>query len=291
MEIRKNHISVFLVLLAAPALLNGCILGKREIYNRDNTAEICGQMLKNCFGEEYTLSVDPEKEETFYNEYENRNIVTHYTEWTLTYTCADGQERNFVFNNRCGQGSHTEHLEKAIGDYFSDLAEQYYKEHFWDKASTGIPGLRKEDCVLYIRPYRLFSMADVPETSVMFDERLHYALTEHIYFPELAYDRIFHDFPYIMHLYIYAAYETETEKMRNSQRQEIKDILLEMISEMILYTDHSLNAEVHITMMDENRFADSFSFAVLKGEYFAHGPGTEFEIDLHENFFGPIKKE
>ncbi len=60
---------------------------------------------------------------------------------------------------------------------------------------------------------------------------------------------------------------------------------------MIHYTNGSLNATVHITMMDENGYADGFSLAILDGEYFADGPGTKYEIALHENFFGAIQKE
>jgi hypothetical protein len=65
--------------------------------------------------------------------------------------------------------------------------------------------------------------------------------------------------------------------------------LREMTDKMILYTDTSLNAKIHVTMMDENGYADGFSFAVLNGEYFEQGLGIEYEIALHENFFGAIE--
>ena len=65
----------------------------------------------------------------------------------------------------------------------------------------------------------------------------------------------------------------------------------EMINEMIHYTNGSLNATVHVTMMDENGYADGFNLAILDGEYFADGSGTKYEIALHENFFGAIQKE
>ncbi|NBK90989.1 hypothetical protein D5278_03140 [bacterium 1XD21-13] len=288
MKRTKKFRTALLILLASSVLLTGCAYGNRELSYHDNTPKICGQMLKNCFGEDYTLSEGVEKEETFFNEYENTDIVTHYTEWTLSYPSANGQECAFVFNNRNGKSPDKEHLEKAIDNYFSDLTEQFYKENFRDKTSAQITGLRAEDCALYIKPYRLFSVPDMPETSAMFDERLHYSLAEHIYFPELSYERIFSDFPYILNMYYYVTYENDEEQARSTQRQETENILREMTDEIIQYTDHSLNAAIYVTMMDENGFADNFSFSVLNGEYFAPGPGTEYEIALHENFFGPI---
>lgn len=282
--------TALLIPFALSALLTGCIFGKRELFYHDDIQKTCESMLKNCFGEEYALSDGVEKEESFWDEYENTNIVTHYTEWTLTYSAADGQEHTFTFNNRNGRGSDREHLAKTIEAYFSDLVEQYYKENFRDKAAERIPWLKEEDCALYVKSYRLFSMPDVPETSIMFDQRLHYSLTEHICFPTLQYDSIFREFPYILNMYFYAAYENDEENLRSAQRRETESILREMTDEIILYTAHSLNATIHVTMMDENGFADDFSFAVLNGAYFADGPGLEYEIALHENFFGPLER-
>ena len=66
-----------------------------------------------------------------------------------------------------------------------------------------------------------------------------------------------------------------------------------MLAGMIADTGGPWNAAVSVTMMDEDGFADGFGFSVLKGEYFENeGDGEyEYEIRLHENFFGPIELE
>ena len=102
--------TALLIPFALSVLLTGCVFGKRELFCHDDIQETCESMLKNCFGEEYVLSDGVEKEESFWDEYENTSIVTHYTEWTLTYSAADGQDHTFIFNNRNGRGSDREHL-------------------------------------------------------------------------------------------------------------------------------------------------------------------------------------
>ncbi len=286
---KTGRIKTSLFLLAVIAgLLSGCAFGKKEVHYSGKMPEVCRQELENCFGEEYVLSEGEEKEERFFEEHERIDVITHYTEWNLTYRDADGQECRFVFNNRLGRSDEKEHLEKTMENYFSDLVQQHNKENFWDKTAARIHGYREEDSELYFQRYKLFSKRDVPETSVVFDERLHYSLAEHIVFPKLDYHKVFAEFPFILNIYLYVTYEADEEAERAVQRQETEAALREMIDEIIRYTDGSLNAAVHVTMMDEGGYADGFSFAVLAGEYFSDGLGTQYEIALHENFFGPV---
>lgn len=202
------------------------------------------------------------------------------------YRDADGQERRFIFNNRIGRKEKKEHIEETIESYFSDLVQQHYKQNFWDKTAARIPGYREEDSKLYFQRYRLFSTPSVPETSVMFEERLKYSLAEHIVFPQLQYHEVFRNFPYILNIYLYVTYAAKEEQERMGQRQETEAALREMLDEVSRYTKGTLNAAVHVTMMDEGGYADGFSLAVLDGEYFADGLGLQYEIALHENFFG-----
>jgi hypothetical protein len=76
--------------LILAVLLQGCALGETPLgeIQVDNDADIpglCKKELKDCFGEEYTLSEGEEKEEEYYNEFKNRNMITRYTEWDLSY--------------------------------------------------------------------------------------------------------------------------------------------------------------------------------------------------------------
>lgn len=283
--------TVFGVFAIVVCLLTGCAFGKREVSYRDNVPKMCEQDLKNCFGEEYALSEGVEKEEDFFNEFENISVITYYTEWELAYKDADGEKRKFVFDNRTAGLPVQEHMEKCVENYFCDLVQNYYKRSFWNETVARISGCREDESVLYFQPYQLFSMPEIPETSEMFDERLQYCLTEHIYFPSLRYHKVFSEFPYILDMYLDVAYESEDEKKRMGQCQETERKLREMLDEMIQYTDGSLNAKVHVIMLDENGYADGFSIAVLNGEYFtggADGLSMEYEKALHENFFGPI---
>lgn len=289
-KFQKITAILFICMITAISL-TGCTPGEKEInYNEINSdgqiPETCFQQLQNCFGEEYILSEGTEKEDHFFDEFESTNIITHYMEWELSYENAAGQNCRFVFNNRNGRKSAQEHMEDSMENYFCDLVGQSYRQQFWDKAVARIPGCRTDDSVLYFQRYRLFSMPDVPVTSVMFDERLHYSLSENIYFPQLQYDTVFYDFPYILNMYLYVTYQSDDESMREKQCRELDTLLQEMIEEMAEYTNHTLNATVSVTMMDEKGAVDSFSHAILNGAYFEQGRGLEYEIALHENFFG-----
>lgn len=287
-----RSIKAFFPFLMAAIFFAGCSLGRDDIcydeniYYNDNISETCRQQLKNCFGDAYALSDGIEKEEQFFNEFENVNVITRYTEWELTYEDAAGQECRFIFNNRIGRKPAKEHMEDSMESYFCNLVRQYYKQQFWDKAIMRIPGCRENDSTLYFQLYRLFSMPDVPETSTMFDERLNYSLSENICFPQLQYDAVFHDFPYILNMYLYVSYKSDDKAERSKQCRETEACLREMIDEMVKYTNHTLNATVSVTMMDEKGAAGGFSLFVLNGAYFESGRGIEYEIALHENFFG-----
>lgn len=288
--------AVFLFFFLISVLLQGCTQGhvfghalreKERSYGAD-MPELCRRELKDCFGVEYVLSEGEEKESRFWDEKNNEELVTHYTEWVLAYKDAEGRERLFVFDNRCGEGQEEEYIEKTVEQYFSRLAEDYYMQNFWNEATAHMTGL-EEDSIMYIKEYGLFSYPDVPETAVMFQERLNYSLTGNIYFPQLRYDGIFRDFPYIMDMYLYIMYEGEDDAGKTVQRQDTERKVRELIDEMARYTGGTLNARAHVIMKDGDGYADGFSLAVLNGEYYPGGPGTEYEIALHENYFGSLE--
>ncbi|MCI8662484.1 MAG: hypothetical protein HFG69_04375 [Hungatella sp.] len=265
--------------------------GREEICYEGDLPAAGEGMLRRCFGDDYELGEGEEKEYEYYDYHDQVYVRVRYREWTLSYRDIWGEERVFVFDNR-GAGSDEGKMESSIKEYFRDLTEEFYRGRFWDEAAAGIGGLR-EDSVMYVQAYHLFSSPRVPETSVMFDERVQYCLAEHIYFPELRFQEVFEKFPYIMDLYLYVTYESGDEGERERQRKETEERLRQMVDGMIAYTGGTLNAAVSVTMMDEDGFADGFGFSVLKGEYFENeGDGEyEYEIRLHENFFGPIELE
>ncbi len=267
------------------AFYAGCAFCKEEVSCENNISETCQQQLTDCFGDAFSLSQGVEKEDRFFDEHENKDIITHYMEWELTYENAAGQECRFVFNNRNGRKPAEEYMEDSMESYFCSLVRQHYQQHFWDETIARIPGCRETDSTLYFQRYRLFSMPDVPETAIMFDERLHYSLWENISFLDLQYDAVFHDFPYILNMYLFITYQSSDETEQAEQCREAENLLWEMIDEMAQYTSQTLNAAVSVTMMDENGAAGGFSLAVLNGAYFERGNGIELEIALHENFF------
>ena len=273
--------------LSLIGILSGCATTK-EVYKDDPMPEICEQELSNCFGEDYLLSEGVDKEDHFFEEHKQTEIITYYTEWELTYQDAYGQDRIFAFNNfYYGNWQPSERIDGFIKSYFSDLVEEHYEQKFWNKMIAEMPGCR-EDSVLYFNEYRLFSNPDVPQTSAMFDERVSYSLTDNVYFPQLKYTDVCIDFPYIFNLYLYVDYVSDDKAKRLAQRQYTEKRLRETMDAMIQYSGESLNAKAYVIMMDENGFADDFTIAVLKGDYFESGYGIEYEKNLHENFFGPI---
>lgn len=277
-----------LYLLFLPLCLLGGCAHVREERCIEPVQELCRQDLIRCFGEEYKLSSGVEKERRFFEEHEQVEIITHYTQWELTWEDTDGEAHIFTFTNRSG-GEPKEQMGKAIDSYFSELIEEHYGKKFWNQTMEKIPGVRMEDSAFRFRRYRQFSTPKEPKTQVMIKERLHYHLQDHIYFPQLRPEKVCEEFPYLFQVYVYAYYQSEDEGERETQRQRTEEALREMADEMIDYTDGTLNGTVRITMIDREKGAtDSFGFAVLKGAYFPDGIGLSYEIALHENFFGPI---
>lgn len=245
------------------------------------------ELLKDCFGENMTLSEGVEKEYGYFDEHDQVNVTIHYTEWTLSYTDVQGQSQSFVFDNRWqefGRGS----MESAVEMYFSHQAEDFYRKNFWDKTLAAISGIQEDDSMIYLDEYSDSDLRRIPEASAIVEKMECYSLTENLYFPELQYQEVFGRFPYVLRMYLYADYEGDGEKERSRQRQETEEILRQMTEEMISCTNHSLNAMVGVTMMDENGCADRFHLAVLGGEYFTGG-GEDYEIALCERFFGKPK--
>lgn len=269
-------------------LLDEAFSKTQEVRKDEPLPELCEQELRNCFGEDYLISDGVDKEGQFVDK-DGQVQTFNYTEWELTYQDADEQERVFAINTKVG-GQPSEKIEKLIESYFSDLVEEHYEQKFWNKMIEEMPGCR-EDSVLYFKEYRLFSNRDVPETSVMFHERNYYSLTDNVFFPQLKYTDVCIDFPYIFNLYLYVDYVSDDKAERLAQRQYTEKRLRETIDAIIQYTGESLNAKAYVIMMDENGFADDFTIAVLKGDYFESGYGIEYEKALHENFFGPIEIE
>lgn len=281
---------LYILCLSLIGVLSGCAATK-EVHKDDPMPEICEQELRNCFGEDYLLSEGVDKEDHFFEEHKQTEIITYYTEWELTYQDAYGQDRVFTLNNYYyGNWQPSERIDGFIKNYFSDLVEEHYKQRFWNKMIAEMPGCR-EDSVLYFEKYRIFSNPNVPETSVMHDERVNYSLTENVYFPRLKYTDVCINFPYIFNLYLNVDYVSNDETKRKEQRRDTEKRLRETMDAMIQYTGESLNAKAYVIMMDENGFADDFTIAVLKGDYFESGYGIEYEKALHENFFGPIEIE
>lgn len=260
--------------------------GKRTICYEEDLAAAGEEVLRNCFGDDYKLSEGVEKEYEYFEYHDQVNVTVHYREWTLSYRNAGGEEQDFVFHNQVNS------IESFTGTYFCELTEDFYKRNFWDEAVAGIPGVR-EDSVLYFQEYSQFSSPSIPKSSVMLDRQLHYSLAEHICFPRLEFDRVFEEFPYLLRFYVYATYESPEEGERQRQRQETEERLRHMVDEIIAYTGGTLNATVGVTMMDQDGYVDGFGFRVLNGEYFQPKDGLEHEYDiaLHEHFFGPIVLE
>jgi hypothetical protein len=260
--------------------------GSETICYDQDLPEEGKQMLKGCFGEDSVISEGVEKEYSYFNEHDQINVTIHYTEWTLSYQDARGQRSLFVFDNRWPEFDNSS-IEKDVERYFSRQTEEFYQKNFWDKTLAGISGIREDDSMLYLQEYSDSDLRNMPEASDMVERMQRYSLAENIYFPELQYEEVFKSFPYILEMYLYVDYESDGEEERSRQRQETERKLRQMIGEMISCTDHSLNATVGVTMMDENGYADSFRLAVLEGEYFT-GRGRDFDIALFEGFFGDM---
>lgn len=260
--------------------------GSETILYDQDLREEGKQMLKSCFGEDSMLSDGVEKEYSYFNDHDRINVTIHYTEWTLSYQDDRGQKGVFVFDN-CWQEFDKSSIENDVERYFCRQTEKFYKKNFWDKTLADISGIREDDNGLDLKEYSDSDLRKIPEASDIIERMRSYSLAENIYFPQLQYEEVFERFPYILRMYLYVDYESEREEERSRQRQETEQKMRQMIEEMASFTNHTLNATVGATMMDEDGYVDSFHLAVLEGEYFTDEE-RDFDIVLCEGFFGDM---
>lgn len=285
MEKRNFVVWIFFALFFC--LLLGCTFREKQKNYTEDMPNLCSREIEQCFGTEYEISEGMEREDRYYDEKRHTNVIVRYTEWNITYRDAQGEEQTFVFNNRCEHPK--SHWNHTVESYIAKRVSDFYQQKFIDCKLKGISGYREKDSPLFFQKYSRFSISDMPETSVMFRERNSYNLAEHVFFPELEYQDVFLDFPYLLKWYPKFDYKDSGEEERCIMREETKEGLRDILGEMADYTDGSLNATVYVIMMDENGFADDFFLTVLKGEEF-DGESLVFEKILHENFFGKIEE-
>ncbi len=271
------------------ALLLALPRGSETIRYEEDMPEAGREMLRDCFGADSVLSEGVKKELQYFDECDQVNVTVHYREWTLSYKNAEGRDCTFVFDNRRWEFSEGS-IESDMKQYLSVLTEEFYRKNFWDKGVAGISGIRENDSTLYFQEYPSYVSPDMPKSRAMFDQMQQYSLAESIDFTRLQYQEVFEKFPYMLHMVLYVDYESGKEPEREKQRQETERKVRQMTEELISYTGHTLNGVVNVTMMDENGYADAFTIAVVKGEYFGDTEdGREYDIALYENFFGSLE--
>lgn len=267
------------------ALLLALPPGSETICYEEDVTEAGRQMLWDCFGKDAVLSEGVKKERRYFDECDGVNIIQQYKEWTLSYRNVEGKSSTFVFDN-CRWEFNEKSIENAMEEYFSELTEEFYKEKFWNETVAGISGFREADSTLDLREYSISASRDVPESSVMYDNIQQYSLADNIDFTQIQYQDVFKKFPYRLNLYLYVDYESSEKQKRERQCEDTERKLRQMTEKMISYTDHSLNAVINVTMMDEDGYADAFRIAIVGGEYFINDEEDGYEIALYENFFG-----
>ena len=250
------------------------------VYDEDR-ARLYGPQLTAVFGEDSRISMG----ETITGYYLDKNTGRpdpdspyRYTQWNLEYTDAYGCPAVFTFNNFGAE------MTGAVRGYLTGIVEEYYNENFFQPYIK--PYLDK-DSVMYCKFYSLFFDPKRPETGIMFDERIRYEkdILERARLNELRYDTVFAEYPVLISMYGYVRYKDLSEPERSRKVDTLERQLQGMTDAMILFTGGCLNGSFGLTFLGEDGPENEIFFQILNGEYYT---GNDFELDLHENFFGPV---
>lgn len=253
---------------------------KTAIYEEDR-ARLYGPQLTAVFGEDSHISQGETVTGYFTDKDTDRSDPDkpyRYTRWNLEYTDAYGSPAVFTFDNFGGE------MTGAVRGYLTDRVEAYYNENFFQPYLE--PYVDK-DSVMYCGFYSLFFDPKRPETGIMFDERIQYEkdTLKHVRLNEMRYDTVFAEYPVLISMYGCVRYKDLPEPERDDKVKFLEQKLREMTDAMIVFSGGCLNGSFGITFLGEDGPAEDIFFQVLNGENYT---GNDFELDLHEHFFGPV---
>ncbi len=252
-----------------------------KIYEEDLALRY-GRQLTAVFGEDSRISPGETITGYFWNKDTDKpdwNKPYRYTRWELDYTDAYGCPAAFVFSN------YAENITGAVRSHLKARVEAYYDENFLQPYI--VPYVDEDSVSMYCSFYSLFSDRKRPETSIMFEERLQYEtdILEHARLDEMRYETVFDEYPVTLSMYGYVRYGDLSAAERQEKVDFLEAQLNKMTDAMVRYTGGCLNGSVGITFLDGDGPDAVIGYQILKGEIYT---GEDFEVDLHQAFFGPI---
>ncbi|MDE6905323.1 MAG: hypothetical protein K2P76_10375 [Lachnospiraceae bacterium] len=141
MEKRNFVVWIFFALFFC--LLLGCTFREKRKNYTEDMQNLCSREIKQCFGTEYEISEGMEREDHYYDEKRNTNVIVRDTEWNITYRDVQGEEQTFVFNNRCEHPK--SHWNHTVESYIAKRVSDFYQQKFIDCKLKGISGYREKD--------------------------------------------------------------------------------------------------------------------------------------------------
>ena len=102
---------------------------------------------------------------------------------------------------------------------------------------------------------------------------------------EMRYETVFDEYPVTLSMYGYVRYGDLSAAERQEKVDFLEAQLNKMTAAMVRYTGGCLNGSVGITFLDGDGPDTVIGYQILKGEIYT---GEDFEVDLHQAFFGPI---
>lgn len=275
-RIKKAAAAVFIVLLCMLLLQT-----PETKIEEDNLALRYERQLAAVFGEDSRIS--PGKVMTGYyldkdTGQPDVNKPYRYIQWELYYTDAYGCPAAFTFNN---SGSE---MTRAVRSHLTGRVESYYNENFFQQY---IRPYVDEDSVMYCKFYPLFSDPKRPETGIMFDERIQYEMDilKHARLKEMRYETVFDEYPVILSMHARVRWKEMSQEERESKMEFLETQLDCMTEAMIQYSGACLNGSFDITFLGDDGPEASIGYQILNGERYT---GEEYQVDLHEAYFGPV---
>lgn len=256
-----------------------------NIYEED-LALRNGSQLTAVFGEDSRISPG----ETITGYYMDKdtdrpdvNKPYRYIQWELDNTDAYGCPAAFTFSNNAGNltGAVRSHIRERVGTYYNENFFRPYLEPYVDEDSGD--SYDEIDCGFY----SLFYDSQRPETGMMFNERIQYEkdILKHAMLNEMKYETVFEEYPVMLSMHSYVRYGNLSGTDRQKKVDILESQLNKMIDAMIQYSGGCLNGSFGITFLAGDGSDATIGYRILKGNVYK---GEDYEVDLHQAFFGPI---
>lgn len=210
--------------------------------------------------------------------------LNYYTEWTLQYHDADGEEKLFILNNYLSFSEQLQdHIEKLVASFYSehffqsylgepDLARIVYVNAFFENISFEPQSSENKPKVKAIEKYQ--KSLEKPDTTICLSE--------------LTPEQLFRMCPIYLSGLISLDSEEKNEEEKRKSKEYAKDKVGAMITAMCEYTNQTVNAEICIVKSMKNSAEydekNSWNWYYAGGNALSLSSPYQYEQEIYKHY-------